>query len=598
MSKRWRIHPHDPARIAALERAAGIPAVVAELLVCRGVNDPAAARDFLDPKLSALRDPELLPGCSEAARRIMDAVAARRKIVVYGDYDVDGMTGTAILWLCLKKLLDAEVSYYIPHRVDEGYGLNAEAVRTLAAEKTELLISVDCGISSCHEAELARQLGVELIVTDHHEPGPQLPDAAAIVHPRLPDSDYPFGGLSGSGVAMKLAWAICQQASGAKRVAPRMKDFLVQAVGLAALGTVADVVPLVDENRILVRHGLESLANAPTLGLATLMDVAKVTPRKHPDGKMRLDTEALGFQIAPRLNAAGRLGQPQLAVELLMTDRPERAQELAQYIDGLNATRQTLERSIQLAAAKQAKEAFDPAEDAALVLADHGWHPGVIGIVAGRLADRFHRPVVMISWDKTGIRPGIGSARSVPGFNLHAALADCGEFLVAHGGHAAAAGLKIEERHLAGFRGAFCETAATRISHEQRVAEIFIDVEAPLSAFTLQAVHQIDRLAPFGQGNARPLLCASGVALSGPPKPLGASGNHLSMNLTQHGVTLRSVAFGGGDWADDLAATDGPLDVAFRPVINNFRGRQSVELHLVDWRPTGAAECTREAVLL
>ena len=598
MSKRWRIHPHDPARIAALERAAGIPAVVAELLVCRGVNDPAATRDFLDPKLSALRDPELLPGCSEAARRIMDAVAARRKIVVYGDYDVDGMTGTAILWLCLKKLLDAEVSYYIPHRVDEGYGLNAEAVRTLAAEKAELLISVDCGISSCHEAELARQLGVELIVTDHHEPGSQLPDAAAIVHPRLPDSDYPFGGLSGSGVAMKLAWAICQQASGAKRVAPRMKDFLVQAVGLAALGTVADVVPLVDENRILVRHGLESLANAPTLGLATLMDVAKVTPRKHPDGKMRLDTEALGFQIAPRLNAAGRLGQPQLAVELLMTDRPERAEELAQYIDGLNATRQTLERSIQLAAAKQAKESFDPAEDAALVLADHGWHPGVIGIVAGRLADRFHRPVVMISWDKTGIRPGIGSARSVPGFNLHAALADCGEFLVAHGGHAAAAGLKIEERHLSGFRGAFCETAATRISHEQRVAEIFIDVEAPLSAFTLQTVHQIDRLAPFGQGNARPLLCASGVTLSGPPKPLGASGHHISMNLTQHGVTLRSVAFGGGDWADDLAATDGPLDVAFRPVINNFRGRQSVELHLVDWRPTGTAERTRETVSL
>jgi single-stranded-DNA-specific exonuclease len=220
-----------------------------------------------------------------------------------------------------------------------------------------------------------------------------------------------------------------------------------------------------------------------------------------------------------------------------------------------------------------------------LVLADHDWHPGVIGIVAGRLADRFHRPVVMISWDKTGMRPGIGSARSVPGFDLHSALADCGEFLVSHGGHAAAAGLKIEERHLAGFRGAFCEVASTRISQEQRVAEIFIDVEAPLSAFTLQAVQQIERLAPFGQSNARPLLCASGVTLSGPPKPLGSSGHHLSMMLSQHGVTLRSVAFGGGEWADELAAIDGPLDVAFRPVINNYRGRQSVELHLVDWRP-------------
>jgi single-stranded-DNA-specific exonuclease len=589
MSKRWRIHPHDPARIASLQRATGFPAVVAELLICRGVSDPDAARDFLDPKLSALRDPELLPGCAAAARRIFEAISAHQKIVIYGDYDVDGMTGTAILWMCLK-LLDADVNYYIPHRIDEGYGLNADAIRTLAADKTELLVTVDCGICSCHEADLARELGVELIITDHHEPGPRLPEATAIVHPRLPGGGYPFGGLSGSGVAMKVAWAICQQASGAKRVSPRMKDFLVQAVGLAALGTVADVVPLVDENRILVRHGLESLANAPTLGISTLMDITKVVPRKHPDGKMRLDTEDLGFQIAPRLNAAGRLGQPQLAVELLMTERPDRAQELAQYIDGLNSTRQTLERSMQLAAAKQAKESFDPAEDAALVLADHDWHPGVIGIVAGRLADRFHRPVVMISWDKTGMRPGIGSARSVPGFDLHSALADCGEFLVSHGGHAAAAGLKIEERHLAGFRGAFCEVAATRISQEQRVAEIFIDVEAPLSAFTLQAVQQIERLAPFGQSNARPLLCASGVTLSGPPKPLGSSGHHLSMMLSQHGVTLRSVAFGGGEWADELAAVDGPLDVAFRPIINNYRGRQSVELHLVDWRPTEAAE--------
>ncbi len=461
MAKRWRIHPHDPARIAALQRAAAIPAVVAELLVCRGVTDPAIARDFLDPKLSALREPGLLPGCQVAAERIHAAIAAGKRILVYGDYDVNGMTGTAILWLCLK-LLGGEVGYHIPHRVDEGYGLNGEAIRTLAADKWQMLVTVDCGIGGVDEGRLASELGVELIITDHHEPGLRLPDAAAIVHPRLPGGEYPFGGLSGSGVAMKLAWALCQQASGAKRVAPRMKDFLVQAVGLAALGTVADVVPLVDENRVLVRHGLESLASAPTLGLATLMEVAKVTAQRRPDGKMRLNAEDLGFQIAPRLNAAGRLGQPQLAVELLVTDRPERAKELAQYIHGLNATRQTIERSIQLAASKQAGEQFDPIADSALVLADHGWHPGVIGIVAGRLADKFHRPVVMISWDKAGLRPGIGSARSVPGFNLHAALAECGEFLLAHGGHAAAAGLKIEEHQLNGFRGAFCEVAATR----------------------------------------------------------------------------------------------------------------------------------------
>ena len=260
---------------------------------------------------------------------------------------------------------------------------------------------------------------------------------------------------------------------------------------------------------------------------------------------------------------------------------------MAQYIDGLNASRRTIERSIQLAAAKQAKEQFDPAEDAALVLADHGWHPGVVGIVAGRLAEKYHRPVVLISWDKAGIRPGIGSARSIPGFNLHAALADCGEYLLTHGGHAAAAGLKIEESQLADFRAAFCALADDRIPHDQREAEIFIDVEAPLSAFTLEAVRHVERLAPFGHGNHRPLLCATGVTLAGPPKPLGSGGHHLAMTLSQFNVSLRAVAFGGGEWANELAAVDGPLDVAFRPVINHFHGRQSVELHLVDWRPAG-----------
>jgi single-stranded-DNA-specific exonuclease len=583
MSKRWRIHPHDPDRIAALERAAGIPAVVAQLLICRGITDPAAARTFLDPKLSALRDPQLLPGCAEAVRLIHQAIAARRPIVIYGDYDVDGVTGTAILWLCLK-MLGAEASYYVPHRVEEGYGLNAEAVRTWGNGKAAVLVTVDCGIAAVEEAALARQLGLELIITDHHEPPAQLPQAAAIVHPRLPGSGYPFGGLSGSGVAFKLAWALCQEASGASKVSPRMRDFLLQAVGLAALGTVADVVPLVDENRVLVHHGLESLARRPTLGVAALLRVAKVEAKRDRAGRRRLDSEDIAFTLAPRLNAAGRLGQPQLAVELLVTDRPERALELAQYIDQLNATRQTLERSIQLAASKQIKELFDAALDAAFVLADRGWHPGVIGIVAGRLADKHHRPVVLISWDQLGVRPGIGSARSIPGFNLHAALQDCHEHLLSHGGHAMAAGLKIQESKLDAFRAAFGEIAAAQIRQDQRGGDLKIDAEAPLSAFTLQAVHDIERLAPFGDHNARPLLCTAGATLVGPPKPLGNGGRHLAMRLSQHGVTFRAVAFGGAEWADELAAPGRPIDVAFRPVVNTFQGRHNVELHLVDWR--------------
>ncbi len=577
MAKRWRIHAHDPDRIAALQQATGLPAVVAQLLVCRGVLDPACARRFLDARLSSLHDPERLPGCREAARHVHEAVCAARRIVVYGDYDVDGMTGAAILRQCLK-MLGANVGYYIPSRADEGYGLHGDAIRRLASEGAGLIVTVDCGIGSIEAARTARECNLGLVITDHHQPGPQLPEALAIVHPRLPGSEYPFADLSGSGVALKLAWALCQQASGASKVAPAMKDFLVQAVGLAALGTVADVVPLVDENRILVRHGLTSLKRQPSLGLAALLKVAGL------DDKPQLDAEDIAFTLAPRLNAAGRLGQAQLAVELLTTDRPERAEELARYVDGLNATRQTLERSMYLSAVQRAKAEFDPEQDDALVLAQHGWHPGVLGIVAGRLAEKYHRPVVLVAWDRLGVKPGVGSARSAAGFNLHAALQACRQHLLGCGGHAAAAGLTIEESKFAAFRADFCEYAASRLASGERAAELSIDAEAPLSAFTFQVVNQIELLAPFGHGNGRPLLCASGVRLVDPPKALGSSGQHLAMRLSQHEVTLRAVAFGSGDRAEELANLSGPLDVAFRPVINTFRGRRNVELHLVDWR--------------
>ncbi|MEX2188378.1 MAG: single-stranded-DNA-specific exonuclease RecJ [Pirellulales bacterium] len=582
MAKVWRFHPHDAERIGQLERSAGISPIVAQLLVARGVFDPAAARTFLDPKLTALRDPEELPGVTAAAERIIAAVGDGRRIVIYGDYDADGVTATALLYRCLT-LLGANVGYYVPSRIDEGYGLNDDALRTIAGGGAKLVITVDCGIASVHEAETARELGLELVITDHHAFGPTLPDATALVHPQLPGHDYPFAGLCGAGVAFKLAWALCQHASGAKRVGERMKNFLLQAVGLAAIGTVADVVPLVDENRVLVTHGLVSLKQQPTLGLAALMRVAELHE------KPVLSSEDLAFTIGPRLNAAGRLGQAQLAVELLATDSPERAQALAEYLHELNNSRGSLERSIMLSASKQIREFFDPEADAALVLADHDWHCGVIGIVAGRLVEKYHRPVVVVSLDKLGIKPGQGSARSVPGFNLHEALAACSHHLVSHGGHAAAAGLKIEEQNVEAFRADFCEHAARCIKAEGRIAEVAIDAEAPLSSLTLAAVEQLERLAPFGSGNTRPLLATAGVELAQPPKRMGEGGRHVSLLLRQHGATARAVAFGQGDWADELAVVDGPISVAYRPVINHFRGRRSVDLHLVDWKPTHAA---------
>jgi len=584
MAKRWSIFPHDPDRIAHLQRAAGIPAVVAQLLLGRSISDPLRAREFLDPKLTYLRDPALLPGCSQAAARITAAVRDRRRIAIHGDYDVDGMTGTAILYRCLQ-LLGADVRYYIPHRIEEGYGLHSQTVESLAREGVSLLVTVDCGITSVTQAELARQLGLELIVTDHHEPGATLPDAAAIVHPRL--SSYPFDGLSGSGVALKVAWALCQEASGAKKVGQAMRDFLLQAVGLAALGTVADVVPLLDENRVLVRHGLVSLAQRPTLGMACLLELAGL------QGKTELAADALGFQIAPRLNAAGRLGQPQLAVELLVTDRADRAAELARYIDQLNATRQTLERSVYLAANKQVKERFDPADNPALVLADSEWHAGVIGIVAGRLVERYHRPVVLIATDPLGVKPGVGSARSVPGLHLCQALQACEQHLLGHGGHAAAAGLKIEPARIDAFRADFCEYVSAETPGGGRVAELRIDAASPFSAFTPETVQQIERLAPFGHANQRPTLCTTGAMIAEAPRPIGGGGRHLALKLAQHGVTFRAVAFGASDWEPPLEANGQPIDVAFQPVINDFRGRRNVELHLLDWRPSGGPGAER-----
>lgn len=576
MSKRWRIANYDPQSIAMLQRAAGIPAVVAQLLLSRGIQSPDEAREFLDPKLNGLRDPSELPGATLAAELIYAAIGDQKKITIYGDYDADGMTSTAILLRCLT-LLGANVDFYVPHRMDEGYSLNSEALRKLAEQGTDVVVTVDCGVASVEEAAVAQELGLQLIITDHHQMGEALPCAAAIVHPGLPDGDYPFEGLCGAAVAFKLAWAICQCASEGKKVTERLRNFLLQAVGLAAIGTVCDVVPLLDENRILVRYGLDALKAKPMVGLAALMRATKL------DEKKRLEGEDIGFTIGPRLNAAGRMGQAEIAIELLTTESEPRAETISKYLDELNLQRQSLERSITRAATKQIKATPDYENAPAFVLADHDWHAGVIGIVAGRLSDKYNRPVVVIAGDPLGVKPGTGSARSVPGFDLHAAFEMCSHLLERHGGHAAAAGLKVMPQNVDAFREAFCQVAADQLSQVDRTVELLIDGEASLQMLTRQTVEQIESLAPFGHGNSRPVLCASEVRLAGAPKRMGATGRHLSMMFDQHGVKIRAVAFGGGDWEDELNKIEGPLSIAFRPVINNWRGRVSVEIHLDDW---------------
>ncbi len=576
MPKRWLIYPHDAGRVQEFQRAVGVPAVVAQLLLARGIRSPSEARLFLQAPLNSLHPPESLPGAEQAAQVLWQAVQERRKIVVYGDYDVDGMAGCAILFRALRRL-GAEVQYFIPCRLSQGYGLHGEALRELRRQGAEVVVTVDCGIASLEEARLARELGLTLIITDHHLPRAELPKAEALVHPQLPDAEAPFPSLSGAAVAFKVVWALCRLASGSSRVSPAAREFLQQMLGYVALATVADVVPLLGENRVLVKHGLDALRHRPTERVRALMQVCQLEPPAP-------SSEDVAFALAPRLNAAGRLGQARLGVELLSTDSASRAEKLAQFIDQLNHTRRSLEQSIYQAALKEVKALSDP-DPPALVLAGHKWHPGVIGIVAGRLAERFHRPVVLLSLDWNQEPVAVGSARSVGEFDLYQALRACREHLVEFGGHAAAAGLKLRPQALEQFREAFCHWAQQNIPPHQRQAELVIDAEVPLGTLTLEAVRQIEQLAPFGFGNPRPVICATGVELAGPVRTMGGGGRHLSMMLRQGPVVLRAVAFGQADWAPELTNSPGPLAVAFEPVINTFQGRRSVELHLADWKP-------------
>lgn len=576
MQKRWRIRPHEAHRISALERSAGLPAVLAQLLIARGVCDAADARCFLEAKLSGLREPEELPGVTQAVECIHAAVRASQRIYVYGDYDADGMTAAAILVRCLR-LWGADVHYHVPNRLEDGYGLNAEALELIASRGASLVITVDCGIGSVAEAEAARRLGLELIITDHHEPGPQLPDAAAIVHPALPGRPYPFAGLCGAGVAFKLAWALCQRASNAKKVSPEMRSFLIGATGLAAVGAVADVVPLLDENRLLVRAGLSSL-RSPPLGLARLMQVTQL------DQKPCWDADDIAFTLAPRLNAAGRLGQARLGIDLLTTDDPERADSLARYIHQLNEDRGSIERKIYHAANKQAVEQYEPDRDPALVLADRGWHAGVIGIVASRVVERVHRPAVLISVPEAG---GLarGSARSIAGFDLLDAIRACAEHLERFGGHRAAAGFDIRPDRIDDFRAAFERAARERLP-EPPVPELRLDVELPLGEVTPELIRYLAHAGPFGVGNPTPVFVFRGVR-AGSVRAVGSEGQHLKLRLLDGDAALDAIGFRMAETHGALVRRGDPLDVAARLEEDHWNGRRRLQAKLADVRPAG-----------
>jgi single-stranded-DNA-specific exonuclease len=574
MTPRWRLRPFDSARIARLGRAARISPLVAQLLINRGIDDPQRATDFLQARLSLLRDPEGLPGVSRAAGRITQAIAEDRPIIVYGDYDVDGVCGVSLLWACLRLAGARKASYYIPRRIEEGYGVNADALRRLAAEAgPALVVTVDCGISARTEAELARALGLELIITDHHALGGELPAADVIVHPRLPGGEAPFGDLCGAAVAFKLAWQVCKSFGDGKRASPHLRDFLVQSLGLVALATIADVVPLQGENRILVRHGLAGIREAARPGLRALLGVAGCLD------KSRVTTGMVGFGLAPRINAAGRLEHAMRAVELLTTDDPLLAHSIAQELDQLNIRRQELEQQITREAHEIIREQGGVEERGAVVVGREGWHPGVIGIVASRLVEAYHRPAVVVAFGEDLAQ---GSARSLPGFDLYAAIRDCSEGLAGFGGHAGAAGLKLATERFPGFARRFEERCRLTLTPEQLQKVLVIDAEIPLNALSLSVVEDIERLEPHGPGNPRPLLLATGVRVVGEPRLVGEHKNHLQLRLAQGSSLLKAVGWG----MADRAASLGPgalCSVVFHASINEWNGRREVQLELKDF---------------
>ncbi|QDT37107.1 single-stranded-DNA-specific exonuclease RecJ [Stratiformator vulcanicus] len=578
MPRKWTYTPHDRHLVDRLSTDLKIAPLTAQVLIARGMRTSDEARIFLGGKLTDLHQPEQLPGVVEASALIAAAVRSGRRITIYGDYDVDGVTATAILWHCLSRH-NANVDSYTPCRLEEGYGLNAEAIRSLAEEDADrLLITVDCGICSTAEAALAKELGLELIITDHHTPGSELPQADEIVHPSLPGREWPDRHACGAGVAFQLAWAICKQLSDGDRVSEPVRNFLTyDAIALAAVGTVADVVPLVGQNRLLVRYGLSALAARPSIGLAALMKVSGVEPDRTPVA------EDVGFKIGPRINAAGRLGQAQLAVELLTTSNEDRAAHLASYLDQLNNDRRKLEQKTYTEAKNLIKERPDWLDAPALVVAEPHWHPGVIGIVASRIAERFERPAILIAINQeTG--QGQGSGRSFAGFDLHSGINACGDLLLGFGGHRAAAGVRIEAENIDRFRDAFCEFVAGDHAPTESDLSLAVDAEVMFSEITPRAVGELDRLGPFGQANPRPAFVASQVELAAPPRTMGQGDRHLALQVKQFGTTLRAIAFGQGEWAEEIAATDGPLSLHFTVEINRWQGRNNVELRLGDWK--------------
>lgn len=561
---RWNLRPSGPAGSRAELERAGLPPLCAAVLCARGVDTAPAASAFLAHGPNLLHDPFLLRDMEKAVERISRAIREQETVAVYGDYDVDGITATCLLTQFLRTL-GGQVVSYIPDRTEEGYGLNNHAIDALARRGVTLIVTVDCGITAAQEVEYARALGVDVVITDHHQCKEVLPQAVAVVDPRRPDCSYPFPDLAGVGVALKLALAL---------TAPDQRSQVLLDYGeLAAIGTVADVMLLQGENRALVHLGLKRLADCSRPGLQALLREAGC-----PRGQVPT-TVTIGYGLAPRINAAGRMEQAGTALELLLTQDPQRGQELAQELCQLNRLRQAIELEIfqhcdQLLTHTPALSA------PVIVLAGEGWHQGVIGIVASRLAEKYACPAFMISLDGD---KGKGSCRSFGGFNLFGALERCAPLLDSYGGHELAAGFSIRRDNIPAFRAALCQLVEEFAGHQPMESSLDVDCEIPhCSLLSTQDVESLSLLEPFGSGNPKPVFLLRSVCVLSHTDVGG--GRHLKLKLRRDGVAMDAIFFSANTAACGIENGQ-RLDIAFTLQINQFRGNRTVQLQLCDLRP-------------
>ena len=566
----WEFTQPDPALVARAREAFDVPEIYARILVERGITSREEGSPFFKPQRERLHDPFLMQNMETAVRRVLEQISAKRPLLIFGDYDVDGTTAAAMLSQFIKSI-GGSASTYIPNRQKEGYGLSKGGIEYAVLIGADLLITCDCGINALEMVAYAAEKGVEVIITDHHLPGVELPAAVAILNPKQADCPYPFKGLCGGGVAFKLAQALAERGG-------HDPELVWQHADLIALGIAADIVPILDENRVIVQHGLELLKSRSRPGLAALWQVAGMAGKSFTIGR-------LVFGVAPKINAAGRLGDAGRAVDLLTTTNHYQAVSIARELLAENKRRQQIQEQTVEEAIYQVHAEHDLDSEMALVLAGEGWHQGVIGIVAARIRDLFHRPTVIIALEN-GM--GKGSLRSMAGFDLYRALGDCADLLDGYGGHVVAAGLSISADKLPAFRERFVALANDRLTPEKLLPRQLLDGEAGLEVLDRRFIRFINSLEPYGPGNRRPVLASRGVLSAGTPRLVGESAMHLKCAFTQNGATFEAIGFNMADHYEKLLL-DQPLDIAYVVEENDWRGKRSIQLQLKDIKLGGSA---------